>query len=624
LEIKNNWIDYDGDLVLMKRWKSDATRTAYASDASIYAIRPFEIRQILTASDVATAVRDALKMNLPIIPRGGGTGLAGGAIGSGIILDFGKFSKIIEINPEQQTVTTQAGIIYNELNHALRKEGLFFPPDPSSGDSCQIGGMLANNSSGPHSVKYGLTSDHVEELEIVDRSGKSIHLKKLPLDSKELGLFFEANPDYEKIHNLLKEKSPAIKDNWPRLKKNSSGYNLLQVVNDLGRRIFNLPALMIGAEGTLGVILTAKLRLLPIRTESLTFRLYFQSVVGAGKAVAEIMNLKPSGLEIVDGSTLDLIGREKHEISSEAGALLLVEFDDNINYKKNQFEQLVRQFNLVAPADYATDGDSAEPLWKARRAIVPTLYRHHPTKRPIPLIEDISLPPDKIPAFLEYVTGLFDSFKLTYGIFGHIGDGNLHIRPLFDLNKPDELELAGKIYNTVYEKVISCGGSTTAEHADGRLRASIVKKVYGDEIYDVFIEIKRILDRDNIFSPGSVISEAPFTADIDFEKLKSYCAACGKCNGYCPANDIFRREDFSPRGWLRMINQSEASRTELSDFISFCLNCKNCTDICPAGVDIASDIIDFRSRRPSGMARLAANLADNELLLSLGLRMGRR
>ncbi len=607
----------------MKLKSKRSTVTAYASDASIYGIKPHQIQQVESVEEIIAAVAEARRKGLSITARGGGTGLAGGAVGDGIILDFGKFKDIEGIDPASNFVTTQVGIIYEELNFALKPYGLFFPPDPSSGDSCQIGGMLANNSSGPKSVKYGLTSDFVEELEIVTAEGKDVRLKKYPVDSDDLRSFFAGNPQFEKAYNILRENAVLIRERWPKLKKNSSGYNLKQVVDDLGRGIFNIPALFVGSEGTLGLFVRARLRLLSIPDKLLTIRLYFKSPVEAGRAVMPIKKLGPAGLEIVDGSTLDLLGRDQHGLPKEAGALLLVEFDDDIAAKMQAFEKIAGSLNMITPPEYADDPEKTASLWKARRAIVPTLYRHHATRRPVAIIEDVSLPPEEIPSFIEYVTALFKKHRLTFGIYGHIGDGNLHLRPLLDLNDAGDMALAQKLYGEVYEKVINLGGSTTAEHADGRLRAPMVQQLYGSQIYNVFTQLKAVFDSDGVLAPHNIIGRKAFTDDIDFEKIKSYCAACGKCNGYCPAYDIFRREDMSARGWLRMINQSGADRAELMQSLSYCLNCKSCATVCPAGVDISAEIIKFKSEAPSVLSKVIIAGVDNQPLFNFALAVGR-
>ncbi len=607
----------------MKYNSDPTTLEAYSSDGSIYAVTPKAVRHIRSIEDISEAVVYAQKKGLSVTARGGGTGLVGGALGDGLILDFSDFRKILDIDIENRLVKTEAGIVYDELNLALKEHGLFFPPDPSSGDTCQIGGMLANNASGPRSVKYGLTSDFVETLEIIDARGHRIILKKLPLHSAESNSFFGDYPEYQKILNLLEKNREQINSRWPKLKKNSSGYNLKQVVDDLEKGVFNLPALLIGSEGTLGLIATATLRLLPIPKEKLTTRLYFKSPVYAGKAAVPIRELGPSGLEIVDGSTLTLIGREKYNMPPDAGAMLLVEFDDGIESKKPAFEILSEKLGLLTPIEFADDPEATADLWRTRRAIVPTLYRHHPTKRPLPIIEDVSLPPEEVASFIEYITDLFNLHNLTFGIFGHIGDGNLHIRPLFDLNDEKDFNLVVRLYDIIYDRIIALGGSVTAEHADGRLRAQVVKRQYGDKIYSLFLEIKSILDPGGILSPGNILSESAFTENIDYEKIKLYCAACGKCNGYCPVYDIFRREDYSPRGWLRIISQSDEPREALKKHLSYCLNCKNCTTVCPAEVDIAGEILKWRAEKPSFLSKVAIAFTDQEELLNLSLRLGR-
>ena len=599
-----------------------STLTAYSSDGSIYSIRPKVVFHVKSSNEITQLIEEARKSRLSIIPRGGGTGLAGGAIGDGIILDFSSYKRILDIDINNRLVKTEVGIVYDELNLALKDHGLFFPPDPSSGDTCQIGGMLANNSSGPRSVKYGLTSDFVEELEIYNAEGHRINLRKLPLDSPELKQLFDKHPGFKSILDLINKSKEIISKRWPKVKKNSSGYNLKQLVDDLERGIFNLPALFVGSEGTLGLIATATLRLLPIPSEKLTARLYFKSLVDAGWAVVPIRELGPSGLEIVDGTTLTLIGREKYNVPSDAGAMLIVEFDDGIDAKRGAIKILTDKMSLTTPIEIADDPETTADLWRTRRAIVPTLYRHHSSKRPLSLVEDVSLPPEEIPSFIKYVTDVFDLHKLTFGIFGHIGDGNLHIRPLFDLNDKKDFDLAVGLYDSIYNRVIELGGSVTAEHADGRLRAPMVRKQYGSEIYTLFKQIKSVLDPDGILSPGSILSNRAFTEGIDYEKIKSYCAACGKCNGYCPVYEIFNREDFSPRGWLRILNQSDESRREIGKYLSYCLNCKNCATICPAGVDIAGEILKWRSEKPSVFSKLAIAFTDRESILNSALLMG--
>jgi len=597
---------------------------AYASDASLYQVLPEAVVLPESAMEAAATVRQALASGKAVTPRGGGTGLAGGALGEGLIIDCSRLIEISHISIDNKYVICQPGIIYRDLNLALKKHGLFFPPDPSSGDSCQIGGMLANNSSGPRSVKYGLTSNYVEELTVVGKSGRPVLVRSLPLDSPELSEVFSDHPAYHEIFNLLSANKELILNRWPKVRKNSSGYNLHQVVSDLNRGRFNLPALYVGSEGTLGLFVSVWLRLLPLPQGLRSFRLFFDSLEDAGDAVGPLLNTAPAGLEIVDGATLNLIGRARYRIPAQAAAMLLLEYDDELDHREQALTALVPRLRLAAPIERAANEQEQNALWAARKAIVPTLYKHHPIKRPLPFIEDASLPVSTLHEFITWVRQRLEREGLVFGLFGHIGDGNLHIRPLMDINQDGDFTLMQTLYHEVYDKILELGGSTTAEHADGRLRASLVRRLYGDEIYGLFRRIKAILDPDNRFNPGVILSDQPFTENLDLKKLELVCAACGKCNGYCPAFEVFRREDMSPRGWLRMMHHGESDPKALERFYQYCLNCKSCTVVCPAGVDIAGEILSFKAKRPSRTAGRIISLFDRrrtfEKLLAIGSR----
>lgn len=606
------------------RLTSDVAREAYASDASLYRVLPKEVFCPDSEEQAIAKVADALLTGVSVTPRGGGTGLAGGALGEGVVVDCSRLTKILQIDKPGRTVTTQTGIIYRDLNLALAEAGLFFPPDPSSGDSCEIGGMLANNSSGPRSVKYGLTSDYVEEIGVITAEGKARRLNKVALNSDASNQMFSQFPEYRDILELLRTNRSVILRGWPKTKKNSAGYNLHQVVRELDIGIFNLPALYVGSEGTLGLFLSCKLRLLPVPGPVLSYRLFFDSLEKAGQAVKPLLDTGPSALEIVDGATLNLIGRDTHALPREAEAMLLLEYDDDLIRKEDTLNRLAGKLKLLLLPERAADERQRNSLWAARKAIVPTLYRHHAIKRPLPFIEDASLPTERLVDFIEWARERLQRENLTFGLFGHIGDGNLHIRPLLNMNNRSDFELMQTLYSEVYEKIFALGGSSTAEHADGRLRAPVLRRLYGEEIYDIFVRIKSILDPRNLFNPGVILSDRPFTESLDFEKVELTCAACGKCNGYCPAFEVFRREDMSARGWLRMMKVGPSQKDRLSQFYKFCLNCKNCTIVCPAGVDIAGEILKYKTERPGRIAKGVIAMFDRPALFRALTKIGSR
>ncbi len=595
---------------------------AYASDASIYRIDPQAVACPKSVEDALKAIKSALNRKMSVTPRGGGTGLAGGALGSGQIVDFSGLNNVLSVDAAAKTVRCQPGIIYKNLNLYLKEHNLFFPPDPSSGDSCQIGGMLANNSSGPRSVKYGLTSHYVERLTIVQKDGQLLELSKLKIDSDEFHTFLKTHPEYQTVFNILNDNREDIQKNWPRVRKNSAGYNLKQVTDDFDNGLFNLPALYIGSEGTLGVFIDVTLRLLPIPGTPLSYRLFFGSLEAAGAAIQPLLATKPCALEIVDGSTLDLIGREPYAVPENAEAMLLLEYDENYDFSKQELKKLESKINLLRPPELAEDSAQRSSLWAARRAIVPILYRHHPTKRPFGFIEDASVPVDKLTEFIEWIRKRFETDNLVFGLFGHIGDGNLHIRPLLDMHCGSDYELTNKLYDEVYSHIVEIGGSSTAEHADGRLRAQVLRDVYKDDIYSIFKTVKKTLDPNNLFNPDVIISDKPFTDDIDYHKLELTCAACGKCNGFCPAYEIFRTEDMSPRGWLRMLHSTIEDDQSLTQAFQFCLNCKNCTTLCPAGVDIAGEILEFKAKYPHPTAGKVISAFNSKSLFGSALKIG--
>jgi FAD/FMN-containing dehydrogenase/Fe-S oxidoreductase len=604
------------------RLSSSISREAYASDASIYRVHPERVFCPSTEDEAILIIKDALKAGISITPRGGGTGLAGGALGTGYVIDASRLTGINHISTEHKTVNCQPGIIYRDLNLVLKESGLFFPPDPSSGDSCQIGGMLANNSSGPRSVKYGLTSDYVEELTAIGKDGKRLALRKLELKDQSLKDLFYRHPEYGKLLKLIRDNRKLILENWPEVKKNSAGYNLRQVIRDLDKGFFNLPALYVGSEGTLGMFLNATLRLLPIPEGNRSFRLFFNALEDAGDAVPYLLDTEPSALEIVDGSSLDLIGRDKHAIPPQAEAMLMVEYDDDLDRREEMLDGITGKLRLSVPPEKAADEKQRSALWAARKAIVPILYRHHSTRRPLPLIEDASLPVDRLTEYISWIKNRLEREDVTFGLFGHIGDGNLHVRPLLDLSTESDYELARSLYDEAYEKMFDLGGSSTAEHADGRLRAPVLRRLYGEEIYRIFEGIKTILDPQNLFNPEVILSRRAAVDDLDLTKLELTCAACGKCNGYCPAFEIFRREDMSPRGWLRMLKFEGKEQTALNDFYKYCLNCKNCTTVCPAGVDIAGDILSYKAAHPDKTAGKVISLFDRQNQFTRLLKTG--
>jgi len=577
---------------------------AYSSDASPYSVRPIAVALIQSVEHAVLAREICSDEGISVHPRGGGSGLAGGALGEGVILDFSRLNRIGRIDRAGGTVDVQAGLVCEQMNERLAPLGLMFAPDPSSADTCQLGGMLANNSSGSHSVKYGTTADHVEMLDVLLPDGNRFQLEDLKVGSPEFDRLLSAYKPFLTIYKIITANADLIRAKFPRLKKNSSGYNLLSVVDKLDEGVFSLPRLFVGSEGTLGIFLGARLRVVERPPHKITLQLQFRSLEDVGEAVIELLTTAPAALELVDGSTLDLIGREKFDIPSGADAMLLVEYDEAPFEEKNaSARRIVSKYDLVCDPVEESDPEKQEALWKARRAIVPTLYRYPGRAKPFGFLEDVEIPTDRVSEFIRFVSHLFRAEGLPAGIYGHIGDGNLHLRPVVDLSTPAGLKTARRLYNLVYEKVISLNGSITSEHGDGRLRAPMVERLYGPELYHIFQKIHFELNPERSINPDVKLSRIEFTENLDFEKVTRQCASCGKCNNYCPAYDLYSTEEMSARGWVRIMLTSEYNNRRVRHLLDGCLNCKSCLTVCPAGVDVSRYVTDRRSENPSLLAR---------------------
>ncbi|HET9131774.1 MAG TPA: FAD-linked oxidase C-terminal domain-containing protein, partial [Terriglobia bacterium] len=244
-----------------------------------------------------------------------------------------------------------------------------------------------------------------------------------------------------------------------------------------------------------------------------------------------------------------------------------------------------------------------EQLWKARKALYPTLYRFDPKKKPINFVDDVVVPAERISELIRYLENFFEGQRVPVAIFGHIGNGNAHIVPLLDVNDSGDFEKMVSAYRDIHATVLNrFGGSICGEHGDGRVRAEFVKQMFGEELYDLFVQVKRSFDPGNVFNPGIKLSEAAFTDHIDYTRLSKSCATCAKCNSVCPVYDVFQSEDMSSRGWFEIVTAKDYSYLNSKRVVEACLNCKSCRTICPAGVDVSDLILQKRAEHPNRLA----------------------
>ena len=583
------------------------TITAYSVDASIYKVVPKAVVTAETEEDIAATVTYAVAAGVPITPRAAGTNLTGSAVGEGIILDCGRMNRILELNVAERWVRVQPGLHLTEFNKKLEPHGLMFGPDPSSRDMCKLGGMLANNSAGPHTLRYGSVKDNVHAIRIHLTTGAWLAAEVLADGDPATSALLAAHPPLAETLALVRKHADLIRSRKPKVTKNSTGYNLFGLVDGLDQGVVDLPKLFVGSEGTLGVISEATLKLVEKPTATATALIHFQHLEDIGQAVFDLLPLTPMALEVMDANTLDLIGRAAHGVPADAAATLLAEFDSlpstPIVAILEQVKAICRKYRLCQDPTIAVEKEHQEQLWKARNALYPTLYRYDAKKKPINYVDDVVVPADRIAELVQYLSAFFKHQDVNVAIFGHIGNGNAHIVPLLDVSDTHDFEAMVAGYHEIHQTVVTrFGGSICGEHGDGRVRAEFVPKYFGEELYALFKQVKEAFDPRAVLNPGVKISNTPFTEHIDYVRLSKPCATCGKCNSVCPVYDVFQSEDMSSRGWFEIVTSPGYEYLNSKRVVEACVNCKSCRTVCPAGVDVSDLILQRRAEHPNKLA----------------------
>jgi glycolate oxidase len=461
------------------------SKLIYSVDASHYEIEPTAIVCPADEHDVQRICEYSSTNKIPITARGAGTGLLGQSLSDGVILDFSKhMDKIIEIGNDY--VTLQPGIVKGILDKELKKKNKFLPPDPASSNYCTMGGMIADNSSGIHSLGYGSTISFLQEINVVYADGK-------------LGFASAAKYDdrMKKLGELLSLNIHEIRNSYPSVTKNSCGYRLDAVIDDK----FNPQKVFAASEGTLGVITSAKLHILDIPSYRSLMVLGFEDLLSAVSVVPEILKFSPIALEMLDHT----IVRSNDGKASGAGCLLFIEFAGKGSSKKVETRMMACKQKLgdrCSLIEYASDEQSIIKMWMARKSALNSIMKLTVgSRKPIGLIEDTAIRPDFL---VDHVANLLKTYhenKLDYVIYGHVGDGNMHTRPLIDTASTKEVEVIRNIANKVFSYVIKRRGTITGEHGDGLARTSYIEMMYGKRISSLFSIVKKLFDPSFTMNP---------------------------------------------------------------------------------------------------------------------------
>ena len=449
-------------------------REFYSVDASSYKVMPNVIIIPKHEKDVINVIKIAKKFKIPVTARGAGTGLVGNALNRGIILDMKKFDHI-KITKNHAVIGS--GTIKGRLDKRLEEKRKFFPPNPSIGPFCSVGGMLGNNSSGSRSLKYGSVIDNVAEITFIDGNARKITL-----------------PENRKISNKIIKFSKGIKlEKFPNTTKNSSGYRIDKVnsADDTHKAI-------IGSEGTLGIILSAKIKIKDIPKKRVLLVIEYRSIYDASTECMKINKTNPSAIEFMDKNTLEQI---KFKFAKNTKCLLYVEYDENTTIKEKELQSIITG-DIVKRLKTA---QKIEQWWKYRDLSLYYSLRTIKKEKRIPhVIEDAAVPLKNLPKVFSLINKINKKYRTKCIIYGHAGNGNVHVRLIADRKKSKVIKNIAKEY---FDEIIKLEGTITAEHGDGLARSEFVKKQYGVKNYQIFKEIKRFFDPNNILNPGKIISK---------------------------------------------------------------------------------------------------------------------
>lgn len=492
-------------------------RRYFSTDGSIFTIAPAVIMYPRNENDVRKVARFAWQLAergriIPITARGSGTDQGGAAIGSGIILAFpAHLNRIIELDAKSGVVVVEPGANYGRVQQTLETHGRFLPPFPSSVEYSTLGGAVANNASGEKSLKYGDTRAYVKALRVVLANGEVIETYRLSKRelSKKLGLATFEGEIYRALDALIEENQSLIDKSILNVTKNSAGYDLLDIKTKEG---FDLTPLFVGSQGTLGLVSEITLETETHNPKTNLLVGFFNDIQKAQKAILELRGLSslPSAIEMVDDNLLQIVQKVNPNQLKDLiptpmpRIILLVEFDEVSEHTQKRLVKKAHKIleKYAASQQEAKNDEEKENLWKIRHAAATVVAQSDTALKAVPVIEDGIVPPE---AFSDYLTGVQELLKrnhLQAAVWGHAGDANLHMQPLLDLSQVGDRQKAIRLMDEYYALVIGLGGSTSAEHGDGRLRAPYLSKLYGPEVYGLFQKVKTIFDPYNILNPG--------------------------------------------------------------------------------------------------------------------------
>ena len=609
-----------------------ASRILYSTDASIYKIMPLAVVVPRHYDDVLATVETCIEYGLPVLPRGGGSSLAGQTVGEAVVIDFTKYlDQVIRVDGQQRRVLVQAGRSLDRLNAAVRRYGLMLGPDPASGSRAVVGGAIGNNSTGSHSIVYGRLVDHVHSVRLVLADGRDTRVGPVSWTRVEqlAGQSGVEGALYRDIPALLRENAGLIDAKFPKYWRRSGGYNLDYMRRQLDSEDFNLAPLLAGSEGTLGVFLETEINLVPIPRHKALAVLSFDSWDETFRSVPGLLELNPSAVELMDEFLIRLT-RESSAwrkrltfVEGDPKAVLFVEFaGDEQGYVEDRMQALARHWRKAGHKPdpvIITDAAAQTNVWDVRKAGLNILSSMHGDAKPVPGIEDVAVPPENLADYMADLRSAIADRGLVAAMYAHASAGCIHTRPIINLKKQEGVETLVDLILTAASLARKYGGVPSSEHGDGLARSHLNPEFFGPEIYNLFVAIKRIFDPEGMLNPHKVVDPLPPDQNLrygpDYHTIEiapvwdwsvdgSYAQAVEMCNGsgvcrkldvgtMCPSFQATRDEQFSTRGRANLLRSALSGELpggldnpDLHEALDLCLGCKACKSECPSSVDM--------------------------------------
>lgn len=586
----------------------EVTRHVYSVDASIFEILPQGVVVPKTEADLQAAVRIAAHYNVPLTIRGAATGITGGCLGHGLIVDTSThLNQILSLNLEEKFVICQPGVIQDTLNQKLSPYGFRLGPDTSTGNRATLGGMLANNAAGARSLRYGKMVDHVLGVELLLASGEKLSLVSLSDEewSAKRVLNSREGEIYRTLWEIKMGDREEIEKRFPPIPRRVSGYNLDELLKSSP---FNPAKLIAGSEGTLGIATEIKMAIVPKPKATALLLIFFEDLLSAFHLVPELLKYHPLSLELIDHQIISLGRATRLHLEWLQGnpqAILIFEAED-IQPVRGALQGL--KHTIIDQADQMAH------VWEVRKSGLGILLSKRSYSRAIAFLEDLSIPPEKLASFMERFLAVLKHHGKEAGIYGHVGSGCMHIRPYIDLRDPQEFALMRHLMEEISTLVLEYGGALSGEHGDGYIRSWLNPKMFGEKIMEDFKKVKRAFDPHLLMNPGKIIPEdtweemrttpgeklqspktyLDFSSEGGFELAADLCNGNGLCRKkegvMCPSFQATEQEFHSTRARAQALRSIIHQRLPLEaltsqglyDVMDLCLSCKGCKSECPS------------------------------------------